>query len=310
MQTSDYNEVILRIEHLQERYKHTSDTNQHSISVTASKNTDGDSIAVTVLQRDREQETPRAAVMMSGEDNSHAQSIFLTQLTDITALATYFQQGIHTGVDVMIDPDVNVYDSLLTARLAEKGLNLPHRLEYLHRGATVDSSFIYTDTLGVYTTAGYVPSDKALHYQYAFDIYAKDIYRLTLEPFDLLVLRQMSGIVATSLVIFVILIVAFWLLIHTILQQRTLDEMKSDFTNNITHELKTPIAVAYAANDALLHFGKEKTPRCATNTCTSHKNNCNNLADWWNRFSLSAWNDAKPSACIKKVSLCANCCRP
>ena len=31
--------------------------------------------------------------------------------------------------------------------------------------------------------------------------------------------------------------------------------MKSDFTNNITHELKTPIAVAYAANDALLHFG-------------------------------------------------------
>ena len=30
--------------------------------------------------------------------------------------------------------------------------------------------------------------------------------------------------------------------------------MKSDFTNNITHELKTPIAVAYAANDALLNF--------------------------------------------------------
>lgn len=39
-----------------------------------------------------------------------------------------------------------------------------------------------------------------------------------------------------------------------ILRQRSLDEMKSDFTNNITHELKTPIAVAYAANDALLHF--------------------------------------------------------
>ena len=35
---------------------------------------------------------------------------------------------------------------------------------------------------------------------------------------------------------------------------QTLEEMKSDFTNNITHELKTPIAVAYAANDALLNF--------------------------------------------------------
>lgn len=28
-----------------------------------------------------------------------------------------------------------------------------------------------------------------------------------------------------------------------------------DFTHNITHELKTPIAVAYAANDALENFG-------------------------------------------------------
>lgn len=30
--------------------------------------------------------------------------------------------------------------------------------------------------------------------------------------------------------------------------------MKSDFTNNITHELKTPIAITYAATDALLNF--------------------------------------------------------
>ena len=39
--------------------------------------------------------------------------------------------------------------------------------------------------------------------------------------------------------------------------------MKSDFTNNITHELKTPIAVAYAANDALLNFNQaeEKAQR-------------------------------------------------
>ena len=39
--------------------------------------------------------------------------------------------------------------------------------------------------------------------------------------------------------------------------------MKSDFTNNITHDLKTPIAVAYAANDALLNFtqAEEKAQR-------------------------------------------------
>lgn len=41
--------------------------------------------------------------------------------------------------------------------------------------------------------------------------------------------------------------------------------MKSDFTNNITHELKTPIAVAYAANDALLNFGQADEKPNGTN---------------------------------------------
>ncbi|WP_349875413.1 sensor histidine kinase, partial [Bacteroides cellulosilyticus] len=61
-------------------------------------------------------------------------------------------------------------------------------------------------------------------------------------------------ILTTSFVILIILGFSFWFLIRTILRQKTLEEMKSDFTNNITHELKTPIAVAYAANDALLNF--------------------------------------------------------
>ena len=69
-------------------------------------------------------------------------------------------------------------------------------------------------------------------------------------------MRQMAGILATSLIILLILGFAFGYLIHTLFRQKTLEEMKSDFTNNITHELKTPIAVAYAANDALLHFGQ------------------------------------------------------
>ena len=74
------------------------------------------------------------------------------------------------------------------------------------------------------------------------------------------VLSQMAGILATSLFIMLILAFVFWFLIHTMLKQKTLDEMKSDFTNNITHELKTPIAVAYAATDSLLNYGMLQHP--------------------------------------------------
>ena len=74
------------------------------------------------------------------------------------------------------------------------------------------------------------------------------------------VLSQMAGILATSLFIMLILAFVFWFLVHTMLKQKTLDEMKSDFTNNITHELKTPIAVAYAATDSLLNYGMLQHP--------------------------------------------------
>ena len=64
------------------------------------------------------------------------------------------------------------------------------------------------------------------------------------------ILLNMSGIIFTSLMVVAIVIFSFWFFINTLKKQMELDEMKSSFTSNITHELKTPIAVAYAANDA------------------------------------------------------------
>lgn len=75
-----------------------------------------------------------------------------------------------------------------------------------------------------------------------------------ISPLTKNILTEMSGVIATSALIALLLTFGFWYLLHVIRRLRTIEEMKEDFTNNMTHELKTPIAIAYAANDALLQF--------------------------------------------------------
>ncbi|MDH6312116.1 signal transduction histidine kinase [Parabacteroides sp. PFB2-10] len=80
-------------------------------------------------------------------------------------------------------------------------------------------------------------------------------YRLYIKSPSRIVFRQMTGILLTSFLLLLIILVAFLYLLRTIMRQKTEEELKTDFTNNMTHELKTPISISYAAVDSLLHFG-------------------------------------------------------
>lgn len=50
-----------------------------------------------------------------------------------------------------------------------------------------------------------------------------------------------------------VIIAAFFITIRTMLSQKKLSEIKSDFINNMTHEFKTPIATIQLASDALMN---------------------------------------------------------
>ncbi|WP_304647931.1 sensor histidine kinase KdpD [uncultured Duncaniella sp.] len=83
-------------------------------------------------------------------------------------------------------------------------------------------------------------------------------YYAYISPLTNNILREMGGVITTSALIALVLTFGFWYLLHVIARQRTIEEMKDDFVNNMTHELKTPIAIAYAANDSLLQFPDPK----------------------------------------------------
>ncbi|MBJ6145060.1 sensor histidine kinase KdpD [Hymenobacter sp. BT559] len=69
------------------------------------------------------------------------------------------------------------------------------------------------------------------------------------------VLRHMTGSLAGSAVLLGLTTGCFALMLSTILRQKKLAEVKNDFINNMTHELKTPLATVSAAMEALQDFG-------------------------------------------------------
>ena len=70
-------------------------------------------------------------------------------------------------------------------------------------------------------------------------------------------LGRMWGLIASSVAIIILLAGVLIYLVRTMFRQKTLEEMRRDFTHNITHELKTPISVAAAATDALRNFSAD-----------------------------------------------------
>lgn len=80
------------------------------------------------------------------------------------------------------------------------------------------------------------------------------IYKVCFSPLNGHILRQMSGIILTSSAILILMSFLIWYLLHWVGKLRTIEQMKDDFTHNMTHELKTPVAVAYSAADSMLRY--------------------------------------------------------
>jgi signal transduction histidine kinase len=247
---SDYEEMMHRIKVLRNRKDVRHGRMAISVNLDTKKNKASVSSKVITPQKQE--------VGLMANLRDPALGIMLGQQVNLEKFGLYMQRGIHSGLDDIQDIAPVYFDSLLTRSLDSLGLDTLHYTLLLHHYKEyAPDRWHFTDTVA---RLGAPSREYADTVRFKLNVHGSTEYVVCLPSHRLTLLWSMGGMLAASLLIVVIVAGILWFLIHTLMRLRTLDEMKSDFTHNMTHELKTPIAVAYAANDALLHFGGAQNP--------------------------------------------------
>jgi signal transduction histidine kinase len=88
--------------------------------------------------------------------------------------------------------------------------------------------------------------------------YVKEFVFAAFENPDVYFLKTMKWLLVSSFLLIGITIFCYAYTVKTLLSQQKLAELKNDFVNNMTHELKTPIATINIAAEAIQDFNLSK----------------------------------------------------
>ncbi|CAN5190699.1 HAMP domain-containing sensor histidine kinase [soil metagenome] len=147
----------------------------------------------------------------------------------------------------------------LSDRVSKEELELYLREELGRRDIHTDYEFAVYSSYGapIYHSTGYandMPAQSHRVILFPNDIFASPNQLMVHFPNKKAYILSSLGIMAfSSMLIILIITLCFVYTVYIIFRQKKLSDMKTDFINNMTHELKTPVATISLASEMLMN---------------------------------------------------------
>jgi len=182
------------------------------------------------------------------EDEAYTNRVLLQKSNFVNEIVmNLFKTSIHVPIEKRVS--LKFIDSLIKAELAEEGINTEYvftifnnkdkGLDFKYNTATNYDSTL-TQNIGFH--ANIFPNDVLQEGNFLNVFFPRQ---------KRYVISQMWFMLLLSGLLTIIIVYAFYYTISIFLKEKRISEVKNDFINNMTHELKTPISTISLACEAL-----------------------------------------------------------